>query len=102
MGVPFVISATNKHIETLHKFGFKTFNTVINEDYDLEEDVDARLDKIIDSAIKLAELYNTKEVLDIIEYNKTLFKDIEHKRKIVETFFLRPFENIFNINKSII
>jgi hypothetical protein len=102
MGVPFVVSATNKHIETLHKFGFKTFNTAIDEDYDLEEDVNVKLDKIIDSAIKLAELHNTKEVLDTIEYNKTLFKDIEHKRKIVETFFLRPFENIFNINKSII
>ncbi len=102
MGVPFVISASNKHIERLHQFGFKTFNTIINEDYDLEENIDVKLDKIIYSAIQLAERYNTKEVLDIIEYNKTLFKDIEHKRKIVETFFLTSFENIFKIQNKII
>ena len=28
--------------------------------------------------------YKTKEVLDIVEYNFNLFKDIEHKKQIVE------------------
>jgi hypothetical protein len=102
IGVPFVISATSKHIETLHQFGFKTFDGIINEDYDLEEDVDVKLDKIIDSAIQLAKQYNTKEVLDIIEYNTNLFKSIEHKKEIVDKFFLKPFENLFKIQNKII
>lgn len=102
MGVPFVISATNQHIERLHQFGFKTFDTVIDEDYDLEKDIDVKLDKIIDSAIQLAERYNTKEVLDIIKYNANLFKSIEHKREIIEKFFLKPFENLFKIQNKFI
>ena len=102
IGVPFIISATNRHIETLHKFGFKTFDSIIDESYDLEENVDTKLEKIIDSAIKLAEHYNTKEVLDIIEYNKTLFKSIEHKKNIVDEFFVKDFQNIFKKNKKYI
>lgn len=102
IGVPFIISATNGHIETLHKFGFKTFGSIVDESYDLEEDVDVKLDKLITSAIKLVNQYNTKEVLEIIDYNKALFKDIEHKRNIVEKFFIEDFQNIFKKNKKYI
>jgi hypothetical protein len=34
LGVPFVISASKHHLKTLRDMGFKTFNSVINEDYD--------------------------------------------------------------------
>jgi hypothetical protein len=102
MGVPFVVSATNNHIETLHQFGFKTFNEVINEDYDLENDVDIKVNKVIDSAVELGKKYNNKKVLDIIEYNSNLFKNIEHKKTIVETFFLKPFEKLVRKQSSLI
>jgi hypothetical protein len=45
IGVPFIISATNGHIETLHKFGFKTFGDFWNEDYDDKND-DLRISRI--------------------------------------------------------
>ncbi len=102
IGVPFIISATNGHIETLHKFGFKTFDTIIDESYDFEDDIDVKLDKLITSAIELKNKYNTKEVLEIIEYNKTLFKSIEHKKSIVEEYFIKDFQNIFKKNKKYI
>jgi hypothetical protein len=102
IGVPFVVSATNKHIETLHKFGFKTFDSIVNEDYDLETNPNTKINKIINSAVKLAKKYNTKEVLDIVEYNFNLFKDLNHKRKIVETFFLNPFEKLIMKNHNLI
>lgn len=102
IGVPFVISATNGHIQTLHKFGFKTFDDAIDESYDFEENVDVKLDKIIASAIELIGKYNTKEVLDIIQYNKTLFKSIEHKKSIIDEFFIKDFQNIFKKNKKYI
>jgi hypothetical protein len=102
IGVPFVVSATNKHIKTLHKFGFKTFDSIINEDYDLETNPNTKINKIINSAVKLAKKYNTKEVLDIVEYNFNLFKDLNHKRKIVETFFLNPFETLIMKNHNLI
>jgi hypothetical protein len=68
----------------------------------LEEDVDVKLDKVISSAIELLDKYNTNEVLDIIEYNKSLFKNIEHKRNLIEKFFIKDFQNIFKKNKKYI
>ena len=94
IGVPFVIGATNNHIKTIHEFGFKTFDGVINEDYDMELNPNKKITKIINSGIELSKKYNSKEVLDIVEYNFNLFKDVDHKRKILEKFFLKPFEKL--------
>ena len=47
-----------------------------------------------DFLLKTLKKYKTKEVLDIVEYNFNLFKDIEHKKQIVEKFFLKPFEKL--------
>ena len=102
MGVPFVISASNNHIETLHKFGFKTFNTIIDEKYDIEIDIDTKLNKVVDAAVDLVNKFDTKEVLDITKYNSNLFKSIEHKREIIETFFLKPFEKLVRKQSSLI
>ena len=95
MGVPFVISATKGHLDTLRKFGFKTFENIIDESYDYEEDVDVKLNKIVSAAKELAEKCDTKEVLDIIKYNKALFKNVEHKKNILNRFFIKDFKNIF-------
>jgi hypothetical protein len=94
IGVPFVIGATNNHVETIRNFGFKTFEDIINEDYDTETNPNKKINKIVNSSIELLKKYNTKEVLDIVEYNFNLFKDIEHKKQIVEKFFLKPFEKL--------
>lgn len=98
MGVPFVISATNGHLDRLHQMGFKTFGDIIDESYDFEEDVDIKLDKIISAAKELAEKWNTKEVFEILEYNKALFKSIKHKQNIIDTMFIPEFQNIFKKN----
>ena len=94
VGVPFVIGATNNHIKTIRDFGFKTFEGIIDENYDIEINSNKKINKIINSSIELSKKYNTKEVLDIVEYNFNLFKDIEHKKQIVERFFLKPFERL--------
>ncbi len=95
LGVPFVISATNGHLKTLHKFGFKTFEGIIDESYDLEEDVNIKLNKIVTSAIELAKKWNTKEVLDILEYNRNLFMNLDHKKSILEKYFIKDFQSMF-------
>jgi hypothetical protein len=97
LGVPFVISATNGHLKTLHKFGFKTFEGIIDESYDSEEDVNIKLSKIVTSAIELAKKWNTEEVLNVLKYNRNLFMNLEHKRQIVENYFIRDFRNMFSI-----
>jgi hypothetical protein len=103
LGVPFVISASNNHLQTLRNMGFKTFNSVINEDYD-DMVGKNKIKQIIDSAEVLANIYNTPEVLDICKFNKELYSNLEHRRQICKEVFLDKLYEIKNltINKKLI
>jgi hypothetical protein len=103
LGVPFVISASNEHLQTLRNMGFKTFNSVINEDYDNMNGKN-KIKQIIDSAEVLANIYNTPEVLDICKFNKELYSNLEHRRQICKEVFLDKLYEIKNltINKKLI
>jgi hypothetical protein len=103
LGVPFVISASNGHLQTLRNMGFKTFNSVINEDYDNMNGKN-KIKQIIDSAEVLANIYNTPEVLDICKFNKELYSNLEHRRQICKEVFLDKLYEIKNltINKKLI
>jgi hypothetical protein len=67
--------------------GFKTFNSVINEDYD-EMDGDGKIKKIIDSALELSNIYDSKEVLEICKFNQELYFNLEYRKKIYKETFL--------------
>ena len=67
--------------------GFKTFNSVINEDYD-DMDGDHKIKHIINSAVELSNVHNTQEVLDICKFNQDLYFDKNHRRKIFNDYFL--------------
>jgi hypothetical protein len=95
LGVPFVISASKRHLKTLRDMGFKTFNSVINEDYD-EMNGKGKIKKIIDSAEELSNIYNTQEVLDICRFNQELYSNLEHRRKICKEVFLNEIHAIKN------
>ena len=88
LGVPFVIYSPSKHyLKTLRDMGFKTFNSVINEDYD-DMDGDHKIKHIINSAVELSNVHNTQEVLDICKFNQDLYFDKNHRRKIFNDYFL--------------
>jgi len=99
LGVPFVISASNGHLKTLRDMGFKTFNSVINEDYDNMRGRN-KIKQIIDSAVELSNLYNTKEVLDICRYNQQLYFNMEHRKQIYKELFLDKLYDIDKITQS--
>ena len=67
--------------------GFKTFNSVINEEYD-EMDGDDKIKKIIDSALELSNIYDSKEVLEICKFNQELYFNLEYRKKIYKETFL--------------
>jgi hypothetical protein len=83
--------------------GFKTFNSVVNEDYD-EMDGDYKIKHIINSALELSNIYNTKEVLDICKFNQELYFNSEHRKQICKDFFLDKLYDVENIinHKSLI
>jgi hypothetical protein len=88
LGVPFVIYSPSKHyLKTLRDMGFKSFNSVINEDYD-DMDGDHKIKHIINSAVELSNVHNTQEVLDICKFNQDLYFDKNHRRKIFNDYFL--------------
>lgn len=99
LGVPFVISASKGHLKTLRDMGFKTFNSVINEDYDDMSGGSNKIKQIIDSAIELSNIYDSKEVLEICKFNQELYFNLEHRRQFCKEIFL---DKLYDIKLPII
>jgi hypothetical protein len=104
LGVPFVIYSPSKHyLKTLRNMGFKTFNSVINEDYDEVTSKD-KIIQVINSAKELAKIYNTSKVLDICKFNQELYFDFEYRKKVFKEFFLNKLYDVktLAISKTLI
>jgi len=77
MSQPFIMASGPGSLEYIRSYGFQTFNTVWNEDYDLETDSDRRLEMIV-------ELINTLAALSDSQFQKMYEKTlpiIAHNRK---------------------
>jgi len=104
LGVPFVIYSPSKHyLKTLRDMGFKTFNSVINEDYDEVMDKD-KITRVINSAEELVKIYNTPKVLNICKFNQDLYFNLEHRKKVFKELFLNKLDDIktLAISKNLI
>jgi hypothetical protein len=77
--------------------GFKTFNSVINEDYD-EMVGDDKIKQTINSAEELSNIYNSKEVLEICKFNQKLYFNLEYRKQMCKSLFL---DNLYNIANPI-
>ena len=53
--MPFMMVASKGYLEYLKSLGFKTFNSVFDESYDLEDSVSLRISKIVDTLEMLIE-----------------------------------------------
>lgn len=105
---PFMLLAAPGNLEYLRSYGFKTFDSVIDESYDLIEDNDARVDSVV-AQIKWYSELSDNDKLDvmrtlepIVEYNfhhfygefkniivnelltncKNLFEEIDYKETV--------------------
>jgi hypothetical protein len=76
--------------------GFKTFNSVINEDYD-DMGGERKITKIIDSAVELARVWDSQEVVDICRFNQELYFNSEHRKQICKEVFLDKLYQIKNL-----
>ena len=82
---PFVIFGSMKHLEAFRSLGFKTFDSVIDESYDLVEDKQERWSAVLDSMLRLnekdpVEVYD--RLADVLEHNKKHFETRDWKRAI--------------------
>jgi hypothetical protein len=71
-GMPFLLLSGHASLERLRNMGFKTFNEVIDESYDLEISPSKKINKIIKS---LEQLYNDTHRLEKIESMVQIARD---------------------------
>ena len=89
LGQPFILAGTHGSLEYLHSYGFITFNDIWNESYDLIEDPEERLIKIVDLMKQIANWTpwvkerKLAEARAIAEYNRQHFFSQEFSNKII-------------------
>jgi hypothetical protein len=106
---PFILAGTHGSLEYLHSYGFKTFDHIWDESYDLIEDPEERLIRIADLMRQIANwtpeqrINNLAQAQAIADYNKrhffseTFFNNITNELK---TNLFDAFVEIENCNRS--
>jgi hypothetical protein len=74
MGHPFVVAANVGYLKDLRNMGFQTFGHVIDESYDLIEDVQQRLNRIADVVRDLCQQ-------DLASFQKECYNVCEHNQQ---------------------
>jgi glycosyltransferase involved in cell wall biosynthesis len=98
-GKPFILASTPGSLQYLRDYGFKTFDCLINESYDLVQDPLQRLEAIIDEMSRIKKLSKTDKLElftklnSIAEYNKKLFFSSAWQKTIEDEF-------VFNFKKG--
>ena len=87
---PFVVAGINRTLEYLRKAGYKTFDGIINEEYDQIEDDELRLQALEEEVLRLANLTDDEwlvlqeKLKPIIDYN---YKHLLRIKKLNTTDF---------------
>lgn len=82
---PFVICSTPGTLAEIRRLGYKTFDSVIDESYDLCPDIVRRMQMVGRSAKQLLEHKHERVVKDIVEFNNQLFATkVEEEIKWIE------------------
>jgi hypothetical protein len=80
---PFIVFGACRQLAAFRSLGFKTFDGVVDESYDLIEDKEIRWHKALDSMLLLTE-QDPKEVYakleDVLVHNKNHFENTDWKR----------------------
>ena len=103
---PFFLAAAPGNLAYLKSYGFKTFNRWIDESYDLEQDNDQRIIKIINEVNRLCRLNPTEldsiysEMQEILDYNFNWFYT-GFKQQISEELVDNFRRCLININAGI-
>jgi len=92
MAKPFILTSTHGSLQYLKDYGFKTFDTVWNEDYDKIVDPIQRLQSIIALMKDISKwdahtrLIKMKQAQEISNFNKNLFFSSAWKQKIINEY----------------
>jgi hypothetical protein len=79
---PFILLSGHRALKSLQDMGFKTFSPMIDESYDLEPDVNTRIDMIKQEILRIHSLTDEEKVKmfedlnPILDYNFTMYNNI--------------------------
>lgn len=90
-GIPFVVVGQKYTLQVLKKLGFKTFDTLIDEKYDMLDD-DVRYIHAIQAGVDLRNYFHSKRLQTILDYNRNLIRD----KSFGQTFFNDTFMKSIN------
>jgi hypothetical protein len=92
---PFLNLGPLNGLEILKSYGFKTFDSIIDESYDKEVDLDKRMDMVLDELERLSKI-DLNELTPILDYNYNLLLDMnKNRKKYLEQYFT---ENINDLH----
>ena len=82
---PFIMFGAKHQLKAFRSLGFKTFDPVIDESYDLVDDKSQRWNKALDSMLVLTEkdpcmVY--EQLRSVLEHNKDHFENNDWKRSL--------------------
>lgn len=106
-GQPFILAGTAGSLEYLRSYGFKTFGHIWDEQYDLVDNAEERLMRIVDLMKQIANWAprvrerKLAEALAIAEYNKNLFFSAEFHNTILNELKTNLFAGVVAFNQGI-
>ena len=84
---PFLNLGPLHGLKILKSYGFKTFDSIIDESYDTEVDLDKRMDMVLDELERLSTI-DLNELTPILDYNYNLLLDMnKNRKKYLEQYF---------------
>ena len=84
---PFLNLGPLNGLEILKSYGYKTFDSIIDESYDKEVDLDKRMDMVLDELERLSKI-DLNELTPILDYNYNLLLDMnKNRKKYLEQYF---------------
>jgi hypothetical protein len=89
---PFILASTVGSLEYLRGYGFKTFDSVWDEEYDLIEDPKERLIRIVELMRQIANwdpktrFNKMRQAQSIADYNKKLFFSTQWRESIIDEY----------------
>lgn len=92
-GIPFVVIGQQYTLQVLKKLGFKTFDSLINEEYDIMND-DIRYIHAIQAGIDLRNFYHSKRLQAILDYNRELIRDKSFGQKYFNETFIKSINTL--------
>lgn len=96
---PFLLASTPYSLMGLKQLGFKTFHPYINEDYDLEEDDNIRMDMVINEMNRICNLSKNEYQKLLKKCQKISYENLIVFKKILDN---KNFNEIFLFFKDLV